>query len=108
MTDQFSPDERARLAPPFTNLDAPVFALLDLPEVVKGALFARYSRSPKSLRRRFLDEFARGGAAGSAVFADRANRGGDGGGDAGTARAEQLYEKVFVEYGDDSVAQLGG
>jgi hypothetical protein len=27
---------------------------------------------------------------------------------AGEARAEQLYERVFVEYGDDSVAQLGG
>ena len=41
----------------FTNLDLPVFALVNLPEVVKGALFARYSRSPKSLRRLFLDEF---------------------------------------------------
>ena len=40
-----------------TNLDQPVFALVNLPEVVKGALFARYSRSPKSLRRLFLDEF---------------------------------------------------
>ena len=29
----------------FTNLDGPVFALVNLPEVVKGALFARYSRS---------------------------------------------------------------
>ena len=57
MTAAFSPDERARLAPYFTNLDAPVFALVNLPEVVKGALFARYSRSPKSLRRLFLDEF---------------------------------------------------
>src|SRR5438045_646994 len=28
--------------------------------------------------------------------------------DAGATRAEQLYEKVFFEYGDDSVAQLGG
>jgi Predicted alternative thymidylate synthase len=26
----------------------------------------------------------------------------------GTARAERLYERVFSEYGDDSVAQLGG
>ena len=26
----------------------------------------------------------------------------------GLARAEQLYERVFFEYGDDSVAQLGG
>ena len=40
-----------------TNLDRPVFALVNLPEVVKGALFARYSRSNKSLRRLFLDEF---------------------------------------------------
>ena len=28
--------------------------------------------------------------------------------DVGTARAERLYQKVFNEYGDDSVAQLGG
>src|SRR5438477_2823829 len=97
MTDQFSPDERARLAPYFSNLDAPVFALVNLPEVVKGALFARYSRSPKSLRRLFLDEFMQEGAGLARET-----------GHAGEARAEQLYEKVFFEYGDDSVAQLGG
>ena len=55
--ETFSPEERAALAPYFTNLDGPVFALVNLPEVVKGALFARYSRSAKSLRRLFLDEF---------------------------------------------------
>jgi thymidylate synthase ThyX len=96
MGEQFSADERAKLAPHFTDLDGPVFALTELPEVVKGALFARYSRSPKSLRRLWLDEF--GGAAeaaGSTAAVD-------------TRRADQLYEKVFVEYGDDSVAQLGG
>ena len=52
-----SAEEREVLAPYFSNLDGPVFALVNLPEVVKGALFARYSRSPKSLRRLFLDEF---------------------------------------------------
>ncbi|MGH2527549.1 MAG: FAD-dependent thymidylate synthase, partial [Actinomycetota bacterium] len=56
--EEFTPDERARLEPHFTNLDGPVFALVNLPEVVKGALFARYSRTTKSLRRLFLDEFA--------------------------------------------------
>ncbi len=61
MADEFTPDERAALAPYFTNLDGPVFALVNLPEVVKGALFARYSRSPKSLRRLFLDEFLTAG-----------------------------------------------
>jgi thymidylate synthase ThyX len=73
-----------------------VFALTDLPEVVKGALFARYSRSPTSLRRLWLDEFGGGAETpGGTAAVD-------------TRRAEQLYEKVFVEYGDDSVAQLGG
>jgi thymidylate synthase ThyX len=83
----------------FTNIDLPVFALVNLPEVVKGALFARYSRSAKSLRRLFLDEFV-----------DELDISGDHSVDAtvGVERAETLYEKVFLEYGDDSVAQLGG
>jgi thymidylate synthase ThyX len=102
MTDEFTREERAALAPYVSNLDGPVFALVNLPEVVKGALFARYSRSPKSLRRLFVDEFLGAGgleaAAGAGGTRDAA----------GTQRAEQLYERVFVEYGDDSVAQLGG
>ena len=59
----------------------------------------RYSRSPKSLRRLFLDEFV-----------GDLDISGDHTVDAtiGVARAEQLYERVFYEYGDDSVAQLGG
>src|SRR5204863_7697057 len=55
----------------------------------------RYSRSPKSLRRLVLDEFA-----------DAAS--GAGSEDVGVRRAEDLYQRVFLEYGDDSVAQLGG
>jgi thymidylate synthase ThyX len=95
----FSDEEADVLRRYFTNLDQPVFALVNLPEVVKGALFARYSRSAKSLRRLFLDEFV-----------DELDISGDTTVDAtiGVARAEQLYEKVFLEYGDDSVAQLGG
>lgn len=82
-----------------SNLDGPVFALVNLPEVVKGALFARYSRTDKSLRRLFLDEFV-----------EDLEIDGDAGIDAtvGVRRAEELYDKVFFEYGDDSVAQLGG
>ena len=56
--ETFSAAERARLEPHVTNLDRPVFALVNLPETVKGALFARYSRYPGTLRRLFLDEFA--------------------------------------------------
>jgi thymidylate synthase ThyX len=80
-----------------TDLDGPVFALTNLPEVVKGALFARYSRSPKSLRRLLLDEFlppeGEDGPAGAARV--------------GEERAAALYGRVLAEYGDDSVAQLG-
>ncbi len=41
--EQFTAEEQALLAPHFTNLERPVFALVKLPETVKGALFARYS-----------------------------------------------------------------
>src|SRR5215510_11041270 len=97
--EDFSQEEADVLRRYFTNLDGPVFALVNLPEVVKGALFARYSRSPKSLRRLFLDEFV-----------NDLDIEGDESIDAtvGVSRAEELYERVFLEYGDDSVAQLGG
>ncbi len=97
--ETFSAEEEDVLRRYVTNLDKPVFALVNLPEVVKGALFARYSRSPKSLRRLFLDEFV-----GELDIAGDATL------DAtvGLRRAEDLYERVFFEYGDDSVAQLGG
>ncbi len=110
--DEFTPDERRALAPYFTSLDGPVFALVNLPETVKGALFARYSRSAKSLRRLFLDEFIeqvvglqRSAALPSGHVVETAR---DGDAAVGVARAERLYARVFSEYGDDSVAQLGG
>ncbi len=95
--ETFSAAERRRLSPHFTNLDRPVFALVNLPETVKGALFARYSRYPGTLRRLFLDEFAD----------DLPDSGAAWDGSEGE-RAAQLYERIFVGYGDDSVAQLGG
>ena len=97
--EEFTEEEATILRRYFTNLESPVFALVNLPEVVKGALFARYSRSTKSLRRLFLDEFI-----------GDLDLTGDIGIDAtiGLDKAESLYEKIFFEYGDDSVAQLGG
>jgi thymidylate synthase ThyX len=97
--DTFSEDEAVILRRYFTNLDGPVFALVNLPEVVKGALFARYSRSTKSLRRLFLDEFVGDLELSGDVLVDAS---------VGVGRADELYQKVFFEYGDDSVAQLGG
>ncbi|MDZ7676439.1 MAG: FAD-dependent thymidylate synthase [Acidimicrobiales bacterium] len=97
--EDFTDEEQDVLRRYFTNLDGPVFALVNLPEVVKGALFARYSRSPKSLRRLFLDEFVGDLDISGDLSVDATM---------GLERAEQLYQRVFLEYGDDSVAQLGG
>jgi len=99
IAEEFTAEEADVLRRYFTNLDQPVFALVNLPEVVKGALFARYSRTALSLRRLFLKEFVgeldiEGDATIDATV--------------GLRRAEELYDVVFFEYGDDSVAQLGG
>jgi thymidylate synthase ThyX len=98
-SDDLTAAERARLAPHVTDLDGPVFALVNLPETVKGALFARYSRYPGTLRRLFLEEFADSLPQTSGEGWDTAGEG---------KRAAELYERIFVGYGDDSVAQLGG
>jgi thymidylate synthase ThyX len=95
--EQFTAEEQALLAPHFTNLDRPVFGLVNLPETVKGALFARYSRYSGTVRRLYLEEFAADAPAGGRPFDD----------EEGT-RAAQLYERIFVGYGDDSIAQVGG
>lgn len=95
MTDHvrldLSDDDRDLLAGFVTDPGGEVFALTDLPEVVKGAMFARYSRYGGSLQQLFLEEFAA-----------------DLGTDDPQARAAGLYDRIFSEYGDDSVAQLGG
>ncbi len=95
--DDFTDEERRLLAPHFTNLDRPVFCLVNLPETVKGALFARYSRYSGTLRRLYLEEFAadipEGGRPLDGIEGERAAR---------------LYERVFLGYGDDSIAQVGG
>src|SRR3989442_5722944 len=103
VNEEFTSEDREALAPFFTDLDGPVFCVVNLPEVVKGALFARYSRTAKTLRRLFLDEFLGEGAADLGRSLAQLSSAG-----VGVERAEKLYERVFSEYGDDSVAQLGG
>lgn len=129
--EEFSEAERFILNRYFTNLDKPVFCLINLPEVVKGALYARYSRTAKSTRRLFLDEFVnRQEIAVSAISRDMPLQDAEAlwkqnpsvgfeyiaqqlkseGSDPifSLEHAEGLYRRVFDEYGDDSVSQLGG
>jgi len=102
---EFSAVEASLLERYFTNLDRPVFALRNLPEVVKGALFSRYSRTEKSLRRVLLDEFINEPDSGFDRLAGTPPVDDD---MVAVRRAEEFYERVLVGYGDDSVAELAG
>ncbi|MGQ0606244.1 MAG: FAD-dependent thymidylate synthase [Candidatus Nitrosotenuis sp.] len=81
---EFGPEEKEKLSRHFSNSDDSVFAIITPRQVDRGALMSRYSRTDKSMRRIFLDEFL-----------SNENRG------------EEFYNKVLIEYGDDSVAELG-
>jgi thymidylate synthase ThyX len=105
MTAEFTPDEQKTLAPFFTNLDRPIFGL-KLPQEVAGALFSRYSRSTKSLRRTFLDEFLGDPELGLKDLLGAQTSASDS--SAALKKARAFYDRVLVGYGDDSVAQLGG
>ncbi len=105
MSERFTESEKKSLAPFFTNLSEPVFGL-KLPQEVAGALFSRYSRSTKSLRRAFLDEFLgdpelalKGLLGGQVPVSEQSDA---------VKKARAFYDRVLVGYGDDSVAQLGG
>src|SRR5438552_16370350 len=119
---EFNAAESSLLERYFTNLDRPVFALRNLPEVVKGALFSRYSRTEKRLRRVLLDEFINepdsgfDRLAGSPPVPGSPRSQGAASDFVGhfdddmvaVRRAEEFYERVLVGYGDDSVAELAG
>ena len=105
MIAEFTADEQRALAPFFTNLDRSVFGL-KLPQEVAGALFSRYSRSTKSLRRTFFDEFLGDPELGLKDLLGAQTSASDD--SAALKKARAFYDRVLVGYGDDSVAQLGG
>ncbi|MEM4389536.1 MAG: FAD-dependent thymidylate synthase [Candidatus Micrarchaeia archaeon] len=107
MAEEFTPEEQALLRPFVTNLDKDVFCLTNLPEVVKGALFSRYSRSEKSLRRVLLEEFMLKPESGfKEIVAVREATGASQ--HIAMRKAEEFYDRVLIGFGDDSVAELGG
>ncbi|MBI4018631.1 MAG: FAD-dependent thymidylate synthase [Candidatus Aenigmarchaeota archaeon] len=93
----FTEEQIRTLSKFMTNTDKPIFALKNLPEVVKGAMFSRYSRTSKSLRELLLSEFLQNQDISTMDLEGIP-----------TKKAEEFYDRVLVEYGDDSVAELGG
>ncbi len=98
--------EQALLAHFVTNLDRNVYGLKNLPQVVMGAVFAAYSRSTLSAREILIQKFF-----GDAEFKRIAGAYNipktDDSPLADPAKAEAFYDRVLVQYGDDSVAELG-
>jgi thymidylate synthase ThyX len=99
-------EEIALLSNFVTNTNRGIFALRNLPEVVKGALFSRYSRSEKGLRQILLDEFIKASESGFTEIVGNFNPIDDQ--IVATQKAEAFYDRVLIGYGDDSVAELGG
>src|SRR3972149_9639008 len=104
--EQFNEEEKKLIVPFFTNIDKRIFCLINLPEVVKGALFSRYSRTAKSLRRVLLDEFINKPEMKFNEIVGQVTAGTNQ--IIATKKAEEFYDRVLVGYGDDSVAELGG
>lgn len=99
--DEFSEDQRKSLSLFVTNMESNVFALKNLPEVVKGALFSKYSRSTLGLRALLLKEFLEG-EGGNFLCASDIDF------EAGIQKAADFYRRVLDGFGDDSIGELGG
>ena len=100
--ESFSPAEQLQLAQYVTNTKRPVFVLTNLPEVIKGALFSRYSRSTLGLRTLLLREFLQNDEAGfQAPTTSQDSR-------LALTKAQSFYDRILDGYGDDSIGELGG
>lgn len=92
-----------------TNTNGNVFVLRNLPEVIKGALFSRYSRSTLGLRSLLLKEFilnedtAFGAIAGKYSEMDSSQTQ-----MMAIQKAQNFYDRILDGYGDDSIGELGG
>ncbi len=99
-------NEKELVSPFFTNTDKHIFAMRNLPEVIQGTLFSRYSRSDKSARRLLLDEFIPNKEVLEVIEANLPKAGMES--SLAVNKAEDFYQRVLVGYGDDSVAELAG
>ncbi len=94
-----------------TNTSGHVFVLRNLPEVIKGALFSRYSRSNLGLRSLLLKEFISNDdeAAFSSIVGNAASGTDDSTNQSlSIQKAQNFYDRILDGYGDDSIGELGG
>ena len=109
LSESFTPEQKSLLESYVTNTDRSVFVLTNLPEVIKGALFSRYSRSTLGLRTLLLKEFI---LSDDAEFSSIQGNSGQAsnckGSELAIERARKFYDRILDGYGDDSIGELGG
>lgn len=108
ITEEFSEAQKAILKKYVTNTDRHIFALMNLPEVIKGALFSRYSRSSLGLRSLLLKDFIKND---ETLFSSIAGHEDEEARDEqiiAIKKAQNFYDRILDGYGDDSIGELGG
>jgi len=111
--EEFTEQQLKILKKYVTNTSSHIFVLQNLPEVIKGALFSRYSRSSLGLRSLLLKEFI--GNKEETAFdtivgkstVDEDERQAHQQMDA-IKKAQSFYDRILDGYGDDSIGELGG
>lgn len=109
--EEFTSNQLAVLEKYVTNTSSNIFVLRNLPEVIKGALFSRYSRSSLGLRSLLLKEFILNdeeAAFSSIAPASSQQNQGAQSQMAAIQKAQKFYDRILDGYGDDSIGELGG
>lgn len=109
--EEFSAAQLKILEQYVTSSSSNVFVLRNLPEVIKGALFSRYSRSSLGLRSLLLKEFILGDETSfEAITGHAANKEEENSESQIIAikKAQNFYDRILDGYGDDSIGELGG
>src|SRR5271169_636616 len=111
--EEFSEQQLKILDKYVTSTSSNIFVLRNLPEVIKGALFSRYSRSSLGLRSLLLKEFILNEETAFHAIAGDQNAKEHEESDLedqimAIKKAQNFYDRILDGYGDDSIGELGG
>jgi thymidylate synthase ThyX len=109
--EEFDENQIAILKHFVTSTTSNIFALRNLPEVIKGALFSRYSRSSLGLRSLLLKDFILNEETAFHAIVGvqkEEQEDKDEGEFVAIKRAQNFYDRILDGYGDDSIGELGG
>ena len=108
LEENFTEEQKVLLSRYVSNISNNIFVLKNLPEVIKGALFSRYSRSTKGLRSLLLKEFILNNDLSFSNFLHLHKNEQINNDFLAIKKAKDFYEKILDGFGDDSIGELGG